>query len=398
MEGRLGLFDLFGDKPVEIKAPVGPAAPNRRPDVAKVETFLDRTGQLDLITTDGPTGYYGSRVDQGIRRFQKDNALKVDGLVKPEGPTIQRLGTVLLQPMDAPARGSTAEATPDVQRASVVGRTFAPSPASPLAEQLARRLRSPSAAGESPAWATRGQPGGEPGASVQPTDARGNQGDAAREPPDLTPTLDRIEDTYRGYARAFRRMGLPTAADNLEHYLAGSGEPRRLPREEIIKLKPLRDAEEKNIERFANATFRGRTEHNNEVRKLARLQEGESYKFSDSWDRSVRFDDFLWNVAFGDRDFAFALGRATLTSEGDFNATRNGDAIIITGTVRHSVSDEYDFHPWQPGADGALALQKHRGAKPFWFEGMWRQPVRAIVPVENGRLGRPVVTWSEAKD
>ncbi|MGZ9083312.1 MAG: hypothetical protein ACXW3U_14620, partial [Rhodoplanes sp.] len=35
-----GLFDLFGSEPVKIKEPVGPEAPNRRPDVAKVETFL----------------------------------------------------------------------------------------------------------------------------------------------------------------------------------------------------------------------------------------------------------------------------------------------------------------------------------------------------------------------
>ena len=66
-----GLFDLFGEEPVKIKEPVGPDAPNRRPDVAKVETFLDRTGHLDLARTEGPTGYYGSRVDQGIRGFQK---------------------------------------------------------------------------------------------------------------------------------------------------------------------------------------------------------------------------------------------------------------------------------------------------------------------------------------
>lgn len=57
------LFDLFGDEPVKVKQPVGPDAPNRRPDVAKVETFLGRTGHLDLAKTEGPTGYWGSRVD-----------------------------------------------------------------------------------------------------------------------------------------------------------------------------------------------------------------------------------------------------------------------------------------------------------------------------------------------
>jgi peptidoglycan hydrolase-like protein with peptidoglycan-binding domain len=80
-----GLFELFGDAPVKIRQPVGPEAPNRRPDVARVETFLGRTGHLDLGRTDGPTGYYGGRVDHSIRGFQKDNALKIDGLINRAG-------------------------------------------------------------------------------------------------------------------------------------------------------------------------------------------------------------------------------------------------------------------------------------------------------------------------
>ena len=117
-----GLFDLFGKEPVKIKEPVGPEAPNRRPDVAKVETFLDRTGYLDLAKAEGPTGYYGSRVDQGIRGFQKENALKVDGLINPDGETLQTLGALLsegeqpslrdagLSPMISPSYSEQAEA------------------------------------------------------------------------------------------------------------------------------------------------------------------------------------------------------------------------------------------------------------------------------------------------
>ena len=46
---------------------------------------------------------------------------------------------------------------------------------------------------------------------------------------------------------------------------------------------------------------------------------------------------------------------------------RTGDVITISGTVTHSLHGDYDFHLWQPGAEGALALQySHpRGAKPF---------------------------------
>lgn len=86
------LVDLFGEAPVRIGRPVGQGAPNRRADVARVETFLDRAGDLDLAETEGPTGYFSTALDQGIRRFQKENGLKVDGLINPGGPTITALG------------------------------------------------------------------------------------------------------------------------------------------------------------------------------------------------------------------------------------------------------------------------------------------------------------------
>lgn len=105
-----GLLDLFGSGAVRIRQPVGPDAANRRADVAKVETFLGRTGHLDLAKTDGPTGYYGTRLDQSIRRFQKDSALKVDGLINPGGPTLQRISATL-----------SAALVPDVARASPAG-------------------------------------------------------------------------------------------------------------------------------------------------------------------------------------------------------------------------------------------------------------------------------------
>lgn len=88
---------------------VGPEEPNLRPDVVKVETFLDRTGHLDLARTDGPTGYYGSRVDKSIRDFQRDGGLKVDGLVNPGGPTLRSLGTKLFDDGRAHNKAPPAE-------------------------------------------------------------------------------------------------------------------------------------------------------------------------------------------------------------------------------------------------------------------------------------------------
>lgn len=81
----------FGSSPYQLDAPVGRRGDNGRIDVAKIETLLGRAGYLDLAPTDGPTGYYGTRVEDALKRFQKDGDLKADGLVNPGGPTLAAL-------------------------------------------------------------------------------------------------------------------------------------------------------------------------------------------------------------------------------------------------------------------------------------------------------------------
>ena len=78
-----------------ISQSVGTEGRNKRRDVAKVETFLGRLGELDLAETDGVTGFAGARLDESIRRFQKRHALKVDGQINPGGETITTTGAVL---------------------------------------------------------------------------------------------------------------------------------------------------------------------------------------------------------------------------------------------------------------------------------------------------------------
>ncbi len=74
-----------------LDAPVGRRGDNGRIDVAKIETLLGNAGYLDLDATEGPTGYYGARVEDALKRFQKDGGLKADGLVNPDGPTLAAL-------------------------------------------------------------------------------------------------------------------------------------------------------------------------------------------------------------------------------------------------------------------------------------------------------------------
>jgi hypothetical protein len=76
-------FDLDSD--------VGPSYPTRRADNIKVQTILGNAGDLDLAKTDGPTGWGLYTLDDAIRGYQKRNDLKVDGWLRPGGPTISKM-------------------------------------------------------------------------------------------------------------------------------------------------------------------------------------------------------------------------------------------------------------------------------------------------------------------
>ena len=77
--------------PFALSAPVGPNGTNGRLDVAKVETLTGTLGDFDLDRTEGPTGYYGERLKQGVEKYQKTNDLKVDGVLKPDGETLRKM-------------------------------------------------------------------------------------------------------------------------------------------------------------------------------------------------------------------------------------------------------------------------------------------------------------------
>ncbi|MBC8267612.1 MAG: peptidoglycan-binding protein [Rhodospirillaceae bacterium] len=88
-----GSFDLV--QPFVLGKAVGAGGNNARANVAKIETLLGLAGVMDLKQTDGPTGYAGQRLLDGIRAFQKQNGLNVDGRAAPDGPTIKALSQSL---------------------------------------------------------------------------------------------------------------------------------------------------------------------------------------------------------------------------------------------------------------------------------------------------------------
>lgn len=92
--------------PFNPSGSIGDRGKNDRNDVANLEGLLRLTGDMDLSRTDGPTGYYGSRLDEGIRRFQTRRGLTVDGVVNPGGQTIRALKTELARLARSPSARS----------------------------------------------------------------------------------------------------------------------------------------------------------------------------------------------------------------------------------------------------------------------------------------------------
>lgn len=83
---ELSLGNLF-----DIAGPVGPEAENARDDVIRAQILLGQTGDLDLDSLGGPTGWPGSELTRGLKRYQRRKGLTVDGLMLPKGETINAL-------------------------------------------------------------------------------------------------------------------------------------------------------------------------------------------------------------------------------------------------------------------------------------------------------------------
>lgn len=85
-----GADDLF-----RLSGSVGELGDNRRQDVIKTQVLLDRTGHLDLGGLGGPTGWPGGELTRGLRSYQKDRGLTVDGVMLPDGETLRSLNSEL---------------------------------------------------------------------------------------------------------------------------------------------------------------------------------------------------------------------------------------------------------------------------------------------------------------
>jgi GH24 family phage-related lysozyme (muramidase) len=85
---------------VLIHVPVGNHQKNEDNDVRTIRTALESLGALleqEKDYTGQPLGIITQAMDDGIRRFQSENDLKVDGKINPDGETIQKINQKLAE-------------------------------------------------------------------------------------------------------------------------------------------------------------------------------------------------------------------------------------------------------------------------------------------------------------
>ena len=74
-----------------LKQPVGRDAPNRPDDVARLQRALSETGDYTFTAPRERSGVMTANLETAVTRYQRRTGLNPDGVVAPDGPTIQRV-------------------------------------------------------------------------------------------------------------------------------------------------------------------------------------------------------------------------------------------------------------------------------------------------------------------
>ena len=395
---------------LRLKQTVGRSAAVDPGDVLNIKKTLKRLGLYEMPDR-GLTPDTDEAMFKAIKGFQDSVGLAADGVAAPDGPTVRDLNHALSlrRARVAVRRGTLRRGT---RLTAGLGDGHGGGAAEPRRRILSAEdrdggdgggarvaVRRPDALRRGTQLTAGREEGAEPRRRILSDEDRdgGNgagstapAGTAAAQRPMLKHFMDRVERTYREYVKADRKKGLNMAADFLERFLDGTAGIVHISREDARALKPVGDAERINRGRIE----RSFTDTSQDYGKaLKKIQHGPPLTLKkDHWDRKLTIPGLILR---GETDLALATGRNNVKSEGSYTAWRTGDVIRIEGEVTHTWDDTYDFHKWQPYADGARALQKHRGAKPFDIRSGWKQRLTGTVILDNGRLTAPRFKWTD---
>lgn len=380
-------MDIMNSFSGRLGGSVGNNMDNNKDDVLKTKRHLSQAGYMTREAQEMESPFITRKMDEGIKAFQRDRVLKIDGILKPGGETERSLFEILTnrsadEVFGSPSQGNDSGSIGFGGNVSGTLGSITP-PFSPEAIRGNTYINST-------------LPSDEPTTPAR-HDATGR---LIRDPNNYNEMefLDKIEKTFKNYVQLGRDKGLDDAASNLDHFLTGSGTDKILSREEARDKIFIRNGEETNRKRFSNSFINKKKIGS----KFLNLKDGETIDVKDYWDYEVGYlpkksivDPSRSHILRGDLDETLSTGSSSIKSNGEFKAKRQGNTIFIDGIVNHKWQDIYDFHPMQSGGASAVSLVKAGRAKNFDITSKWKQRVTGTLQIKNGNLIQPRLIWED---
>ena len=98
-------------RPFRLKRPIGPNSNMNLDDVLNTKRALNDLGFMSLPRY-GLSTYPDEKMIDGIKSFQRRHNLRIDGVMKPDGPTLGRLNQTLAE-RQMPQQASTTSGQPN---------------------------------------------------------------------------------------------------------------------------------------------------------------------------------------------------------------------------------------------------------------------------------------------
>jgi RHS repeat-associated protein len=195
--------------------------------------------------------------------------------------------------------------------------------------------------------------------------------------------VNAIKKQYNKIIWDARSIGANVAAENLQHFLNGSGTNRVLAASWIRSFGSISSGEDR---------IKGYYVERNVPQWASGMKEDQSVTKSDHWVADIsNYSPFS--------ELSYASGASKITANGSFNLSKKGNNIAVSGTVTMNWNDPYDWHAglnfYIPGTgsigdDDALFVQEHGGAKPFGMQSAWSYTFSGTY---NSKTG----DWSDVK-
>jgi peptidoglycan hydrolase-like protein with peptidoglycan-binding domain len=338
----------------------GPVGNNLASDPRDVRIVKKHLNKLGLFDDDTENGYITAAMDEGIKRFQRDNGLREDGRLYPGGET-ERAFVAKIEKRKPEEIFGPAEDELDLGHVGFGGNVLG------VLEAITGK-RTPRVIMN----------------AVEQKKPEAPQPVAEKKEDSKIPSNQKETDFY-------------------EHYKKGSGAPITYTSEEMRANPTFQGAMNTNRRRFEDSMATGEAIKNHPFQKsLKNLKNGETIILNsptspgggDYWDRDIKRYEGLKQ---GDIKQSLETGSIKLRSTGNFKATRKDDKIYIEGIVDHSVKDVYNFNK-SDREFSYFRKQSEKGeAKPFAIRGSNFEKFEGILEIKNGQIRKQDFKWTPIK-